>query len=639
MSLIRQMWLVVVLTVVVAFVGSFAVTMVSARSYVETQLKIKNSDNAGALALALSQHKGDPGMIELLVSAQFDTGFYQRIRYVGTDGRTIDRQATPVDAGAPQWFVALLPIRSEPGVAQVSDGWRALGSVEVISHASFAYADLWRGGLRAGMWLALVGLVAGVIGNIIVRSIRRPLRSAVDQAQALVNRQFVTVREPRVPELQRLTRAMNSMVHRLKQVFEEQTEQLESLRVQANCDPATGVSHRRHFMTSLQIELEREDAAPQGVLVMTRLLDLAGLNQALGRREADHLIQVTVEALKQFAAGYPGTAIGRLNGPDFAAYLPGQTDAHALATSLARAMQVAHEPFGPRVDAAFGAMRFERGMGLSQLLAGTDAALARAEAQGRYAVQSQGELSTVADTLGQEAWKRRIDAALAQGAIRLQRYPVIDREGGLLHHECPVRIQLEPQGDYAAASLWLPLALRTQTTAAVDLAGVRIALAEIAREGAPLGLNLSLASVADPRFSNGLRELLAGAGASASSLWLELPEAAAVQHQGLVREVCQLAHQFGARFGLEHAGEQLARIDRLYELGLDFIKLDARFVRGSADDQATRSFVQGAVQMVHALGIAAYAEGVSTPEDIAALWECGIDGVTGPAVQWRDGGR
>lgn len=639
MSLIRQMWLVVVLTVVVAFVGSFAVTMVSARSYVETQLKIKNSDNAGSLALALSQHKGDPGMIELLVSAQFDTGFYQRIRYVGTDGSSIDRQANPVDAGAPQWFVALLPIRSEPGLAQVSDGWRALGTVEVISHSSFAYADLWQGGLRAGMWLALVGLAAGAIGNVIVRSIRRPLRSAVDQAQALVNRQFVTVSEPRVPELQRLTRAMNSMVQRLKQVFEEQTEQLESLRLQANCDPATGVSHRRHFMTSLQLELEREDAAPQGVLIMTRLLDLAGLNQALGRREADQLIQATVDALRQFAKDHPDASIGRLNGPDFAVCLPAQTDAHDLATALARAMQVAHEPFGPRVDAVVGAMRYARGMSLSQLLAGTDAALARAEAQGRYAVQSQGELSTVADTLGQEAWKRRIGAALAQGGVRLQRYPVVDRGGSLLHHECPVRIQLEPQGDYAAASLWLPLALRTQTIAEVDLAGVRLALAEISRDGVALGLNLSLASVADPRFSAGLRELLAGAGDAARSLWLELPEAAAVQHQGLVREVCQLAHQFGARFGLEHAGEQLARIDRLYELGLDFIKLDARFVRGSAEDQATRSFVQGAVQMVHALGIAVYAEGVASPDDMAALWECGIDGVTGPAVQWPGSAR
>lgn len=46
MSLIRQIWLLLLVTVLMAFLGSFGVWMVSARGYLETQLRLKNADNA-----------------------------------------------------------------------------------------------------------------------------------------------------------------------------------------------------------------------------------------------------------------------------------------------------------------------------------------------------------------------------------------------------------------------------------------------------------------------------------------------------------------------------------------------------------------------------------------------------------------
>ena len=34
--------------------------------------------------------------------------------------------------------------------------------------------------------------------------------------------------------------------------------------------------------------------------------------------------------------------------------------------------------------------------------------------------------------------------------------------------------------------------------------------------------------------------------------------------------------------------------------------------------------------MLHALSLQVIAEGVSDPMDVGALWDCGLDGVTGP---------
>ena len=54
MSLIRQIWLLLLTTLLMAFIGSFAVWMASSRGYLETQLRLKNADNAQSLALNLS---------------------------------------------------------------------------------------------------------------------------------------------------------------------------------------------------------------------------------------------------------------------------------------------------------------------------------------------------------------------------------------------------------------------------------------------------------------------------------------------------------------------------------------------------------------------------------------------------------
>ena len=315
MSLIRQIWLLLLGTVLLAFVGSVTVAVESARGYLQTQLRVKNADNATALAQALSQQHGDAELMALMMSAQFDTGFYSRIRFIANDGSvSFQRESSAGPTKAPGWFVELAPIVSEPGVAQVSDGWRALGRVELVSHAGYAHDELWRGSLWSALALAVVGLVACGIATLAVQRIRRPLDSAVEQAQALVRGEFVTVPEPGVPELRRVTQAMNTMVGRLRITFQAQSEQLEALRQQANCDRLTGLSNRAHFLSQMAVALQREDGAAEGGMVLLRILDLAEVNRVLGHAATDRLITTVAQALRPYGERVKGCFIGRLNG-------------------------------------------------------------------------------------------------------------------------------------------------------------------------------------------------------------------------------------------------------------------------------------------------------------------------------------
>ena len=161
MSLMRRVWLLVLGVMLVSLLGSVAVSAGSMRHLLQTEVQLKNADNAAALALALSQQGGDAALMELLISAQFDTGHYQSVRWRKADGTlAFERSAAARASTAPAWFVALTPITVDPGLAQVSNGWNAIGSVEVRSHSAYAHDELWHGTLRTAALLAGVAAFA-----------------------------------------------------------------------------------------------------------------------------------------------------------------------------------------------------------------------------------------------------------------------------------------------------------------------------------------------------------------------------------------------------------------------------------------------------------------------------------------------
>lgn len=631
MSLIRQIWLLLLATLVLALLASTGVSIETTRNTLQTQLRLKNNDNAQSLALALSQQKGDRRLMELILTAQFDTGFYRRIRFVPDDGvGGFARESEAQPAQAPRWFTALAPIESVPGVAQVSDGWKALGSVEVVSQTSYADDALWHAALSIAGLLAAVGVVALIGAAFVVRNLRRPLDDTVAQANALVEGRFVRVAEPPVLELQRVARAMNAMVQRVQSMFDAQSRQVEQLRVQAQCDALTGLAHRRQFMAQLASTLGREDGPVDGGLVLLRVCDLAGLNRAIGHEATDRVLQSVADVLRAYPDRGGGCFVGRLNGSDFALGLPVPGVAAETAQSLAQALSAALTSFGLRVSVALGAVEIRSGATSSALLAAADAALARSETSGPFAVEV-AEPPAVGEPLrGESAWRQEILDALSQGRYRLVEFVVIDRQRRLLHLECPMRLQLRPDGPFEVAGRWLPLAVRNRLTAAVDEQAVRLALAAIADDGRPRCVNVARTSIGDSGFAARLRAALQESAREARLLSIEVPEAAAVDHFEWLQELGRQLRPEGARLGLEHAGAQLARIDRLYEAGLDYVKLDAAVVNGIASDANRAGHVTGIVAMLHGLALQVIAEGVTDEQDALALWDCRVDGITGP---------
>ncbi len=630
MSLIRQVWLLVLGAVLAAALGAVAVSTDAMRSLMQAQLQLKNSDNAAALALALSQQGGDRELMQLLISAQFDTGHYRSLRWLDAEGKLVfERAMSGAASQAPAWFVALAPIEAGPGVAKLSNGWQAVGSVEVLSHGAYAHDQLWQATLRSlALTLVLAGL-AGGLAALVLHRIRRPLDAAVAQAEALVQGSYTQVDEPRVPELQRLARVMNAMVGRVRQSFEAQAEQLQVLARQAHEDALTGLAQRGHFMAELESALQRDDGPAQAGLVLLRLRDLAGLNQRLGRPAVDQLLRTTAELLKAYPQRVKYCLAGRLNGSDLALWLPVPQLAAETADALAEGLRARLPGLGAGIEVALGAVELNRERALGDWFAAADAALARAEHRQGIVVELHREAEH-GMVQGERAWQAQIAAALRERRSRLLEFPVLDQRGQVLHWECPLQLELVPGEGFQNAQRWLALAVRSRLSPEVDLQAVGLALDASAADGRQRCVNVAPASLLDGSFVARLRELALQQPQAARLLGLELSESAAIQHFELLQEMGRQLRPLGLKLGLEHAGADLSQVERLYQAGLDYVKLDAGVVLGVAADAGRAAFVRGMVIMLRSLALKVYAEGLGDAMDVQALWDCELDGVTGP---------
>jgi predicted signal transduction protein with EAL and GGDEF domain len=636
MSLFRQLWLVIIISTLVAFAGSFVISMATARHFLTEQLAIKNNDNASSLARSISQLAKEPIAVERLVVATFNSGQYAAIRLIDPEGKVLIEKTDLKDPGnAPEWFIHLVPIPSKPGQAQISSDGELSGTVELISKSQFAYKALWRGTLSLLLWFFIVGGLIGLIGmQWLRRRIKRPLDAIIRQAQAISERRLIHITEPSTADLKSLARTMNAMVDRLKSMFSEETARLEKLRREASIDHLTGLANRSFFLNQLDAALRDDDAAPSGSLLILRLADLAGINQRAGRKVADELLRRLGAILNNLTTDRPTAAAARLNGADFALLLPGIQDPaeeaekllselHALAADgLIEQQRIGHIASGT----------YLHGQAIGGLLARIDVALASAENQSGLSWQraeSSGEmgLATNAD------WKKLLQGAIETQRLRLVEFPVTSNGGQLLHLECPLRLQASDHGELLPAGSFMPMAARLAMTAELDLAATRLALERIAAGAAAVAVNLAGQSIADASFRQRLETLIASRKELAPRLWLEISEVDAFQYFAEFQGFCNALHPFGCRLGIEHFGRQFSQIGRLHNIGLNYLKVDCSFIHGINIQPGNQTILKNLCTLAHDIGLTVIAEGVQTAEELATLPGLGFDAATGSAVQ------
>ena len=641
MSLFKQLLIAICLFLVVAFSGSFMVSLESSRTQYVNQLRSHAQDAATALALSLTPNIDDPAMVELMVSSIFDSGYYASIRVVDLSNNQVivERAAEPDASGVPAWFVKLIGLAPAGGDAIVSRGWQQAARVEVVSHPMFALAKLWQSALGSLGWLLLCGALSAVLGALLLRRQLKPLDYMVEQSHAIARREFLSLPDlPRTPELRRVVQAMNQMVEKLKALFIEQTERSEKLRVESYQDSLTGLANRRYFEMQLNARVSNLEEASAGYLLLLRVNDLAGLNQRLGGQRTDQLLQAVGQQLLRTCAKYPEThnLITRSRGGEFAVLAPGlvREEALQLAQALETTLQSLYDTGATDqpVVAHMGLAPYSPGDAPADLLKVADQALAQAEGSGEHSwvCLERSALAGVGDD--HHSWHTLLDDALNNGRFQLFFQPVVSSTdvAQVLHYKVLSRL-LDGQGQTIAAGRFLPWLERFGWSARLDRLMLELVLKHLQQHDQTLALNLSAATLNDPQALERGFEVLARHPALGPRLIFEIGEEQ-VPEQSKLEQLTRRLRSLGYGLSLQRFGGRFSMIGNLAHLGLAYLKIDGSYIRTIDQESHKRLFIEAIQRAAHSIDLPLIAERVETEGELRVIREMGIEGVQGQLV-------
>lgn len=642
MTLYRQLVIFTLILFLLLFTGTWLVKLESTRSFLIDQLESHAQDTATSLGLSISQYsiENDMPVIESMVNAVFDRGYYRIVRYTDTrENVLIDRVLDVTIENVPQWFISLVPLKTPEASANVMAGWHQAGTIYVKSHPGYAYKTLWENIVRMTLWFLACGIIVLIAGGFGLRFLLKPLIMVERQADALCKKKYeIQERLPKTKELRRVVEAMNRMTSKVKEMFDEQVTIAEGLRKHAYHDSLTGLGNRRFFESQITARLDRRDSTAKGIVLLVQINDLQELNQQKGFQAGDELLQRVGTLLQEATKQNTNAVLARLTGGDFGIFVPDVSswDAESIAEAVSSNLnQLVVEQLTLTDNVGHvGAASYESSTTLGRLLSEADLALRSAQQAGpnKWEVHAVTK-DTEKMPLGQQQWKEILDQALSDRRITLFAQPVVNTHdrNNVIHLEIFSRI-IQDDGNLLSAGVFMPFAEHLNLVSYLD----RIVLEDVMQLDSEkmsvgrLAVNVSPASLQHDTFRRWLLFSIENLPEKALRINFEFPEFAAVQHLEMIKEFSSVVRRYGHFVGLDHYGQSFSHLGYLKTLRPDYVKIDRAYTGELKDQESdSRFFIGSLCSVAHSLDITVIAEGVETEQQWQLLKELNLDAIQG----------
>lgn len=621
--------------------GIEAIYVISARDSLEQQLDAHANETATSLALSLGARMStlDASLVNIMVNPVFDRGHFDSIEVSAPNGeRVFRRQLENREIGVPDWFIALVPLEGPRGEALISSGWRQLGKVAVRVHPQYAYRQLFDTALATLAWLAVLFALALAAMRTYLAGILRPLHRIEQAAVAISNRDFVNIdAQPRTTELQRVTRAINSLSAKIRDAIAHESNRAERLRQEAFEDRLTGQMNRRGFEQSVSAFLAETGEIHSGALALFALSGLEEVNRIFGLSRGNEIVKKLADTLA--APGIQGSAIvGRWQGPTLVAFLanaePGPAVAWADGICRVFASQLRAGGLPASTTVSSGIAHFSaREVSLAQLAAAAEGALADAAKIGAGAVSAP---QTGGQGRGTDL-KMEIEEAIAGNRIALLGQKVFSIPGNDVLQLEILSCLTGSDGKAIAAGSFVPVASQHGLLALLDQKVIEqtiIALRRLDSLPRAISVNVSMQSISNPAFRSALRGLLTADRPAARRLMFEVTGYAASRSPELTREFSEELHRLEARVALDNFDLDRKSMALVHELLPAYIKLSPAFTLQIGEREDLRFIVESMVRMLRPLEIPLIAQGVEDLRTVTVLAELGL-----AAYQGYAGGR
>ena len=406
-------------------------------------------------------------------------------------------------------------------------------------------------------------------------------------------------------------------------------------------DGLTGLPNRIWFTARLEHTLAHLHH-PQNAMFAVLLLDLDRfqvINDSLGHAAGDAMLIALSRRLEASMVGVQQhmhldvtPTVARLGGDEFIILLEAIQDVSA-ATDVAAYVQKQlaspvtigeHEVF---TTASIGIALSGTGYTCpEEMVRDAETAMYRAKTRGKDRHEVfDAPMYRRAVTLMQMGNDLR--RAVERQEFRVVYQPIIClRSGRMAGFEALLRWQ-HPQRGVLSPAEFIPLAEETGLIVPMGSWVLRVACQQLAQWQQqfvmPYPLSVSVNLSAKQLLQDGLidhvEEVLGETGLAAHTLKLEITESVLLEQSRSVTRIIDRLHALGVQFSLDDFGTGYASLSYLYHLPLHILKIDRSFVSQMNAGRKQGEIVRTIMVLAHNLGLHVVAEGVETPEHLAAL--------------------
>lgn len=633
MTLLKQIMLAIISFMLLIFVAVGILNFSTINNYIVSQLgtNAKHTANSLGLAIASVTNPKDLSGAQTMINSVFDSGYYSMIKLTGLEGETLIESSQPLVVNSvPKWFVNNVKLEAPVAQSEIMIGWNKFGTLHVQSNTGIAYYELYNIVQNVFYVLLAMSITALLVSYLGVKAIFIPLKKVQKQAEAILQNSFILQEKiPFTVDVRQIVLAMNVMITRVKDVFEQSAKTLSKYEELLYKDEQTVLFNRRYLQNNFKEYISSEEYS-SGAASMITCKDLRDLKQEIGFNGQQKLIKSIASIISQNALGM---LRARLNEDDFIIVSPNLTTQNAKNLTDKILLTIKEEfikfnvdmdkhpvfaaivPYGPKTP-------------LKDVLTTADITLARAKEGKNFAsliYKSDKEI-----VLGKEQYKELIETSLKNGMFKFAGQKVESDFAELVHRELYIRL-VDSEGRWQIASYFMPMVNEIKMTVEIDLY-VLNKFADMLRGGMlekmqyaiNLGKDILSSAQHFNEFENALKKIKQYASAK---IYIEIPNKDDIDTAVLVG-FHQRLRSLGFGFGLDHFGFDAKSIERLSAVNPDYVKIPAAnlidFLGGEASEQ--RSWFEA---MMMSRGVKIIATGVENDEQKQNLQNLQINSMQG----------
>ena len=622
--------------------GIEAIQVMNARGYLQAQLESHSQDAATALGLSLAtvMSGNDPALVETVIGPVFDRGYYESIRVLDAKGVVLaEKTLPPRPPEVPAWFARLVVLQGPTNESLISAQWRVAGRVAVTSHPNFAYQQLWET-THETLWLLLAMYIVALLATgLFLNAILRPLAQIRRTAQAIAQRDFVTIAEqPRAPELREVVQAINTMSVGIRDTIAGEVARAEQFRRDAFHDLVSGLDNRRSFEHQAGELLRPRSDIHSGAVLLFELNHFKAFNQRHGFRAGDELLALVGRALARVWSDRH-LSRARLQGAAFGLAVENvmRDDARRLAEEACNELRLAlaEQGWGDEVTFACGVCHFESPKPtLSAVMGGVDKALLQAQNSSAIGFEVLHAGDDERNERGSQFWKALVQGALDEDRVALFSQLVLSiADGARLQQEIAGGL-LDERGELVSAEKYLPMAVRHDLVERLDRKVIERLIRHLAERGTGgenYALNVSARSIQNREFVAWLESLLRSRRPIAQRLVFEMTELGVVRDMDAASRFAGALRSAGAGFAMDNFGLHGDAFRCLQLLKPSYVKLSRALFRDLATDREDQFFISSIVKIARPLQVRVIAQAIEDVSMLPLLQSLGVDGYQGYA--------